>query len=98
MAKFCQDTATLNKAAAPVGSPDTPAKSARLLRVFSANQLTVDDLLKVAPSAIKADAKLLADTINAAIKADSLEGLSQAAGVGQRVAAFCSQNMDGTPK
>ena len=62
------------------------------------NQTTLDDFLKAAPRAIKTDAQLLADTINAAIKADSLEGLSQAAGVGQRVAAYCGQNIDGTPK
>ena len=42
--------------------------------------------------------KAFADTINEAVQANSLAGLSKAAGVGQRIAAYCGQNIDGTPK
>jgi hypothetical protein len=95
-AKFCLDTASLNRSAAVVGTPDTASKSARLLVVFKGNRATLDHFVKVAPNAIRSDARLLAETINAAVKANSLSGLSQAAGVGQRVADYCGQNADGT--
>ena len=93
---FCQDTATLIKAAAPVGAPDTPAKDAQILKIFRNMQPIINDLLKTAPSDIKTDAQLLVETINAAIKADSMDNFGPAGGTGQRMAAYCGLNGDGT--
>src|SRR5258705_10544179 len=95
--KFCQDTATLGKATAPVGAPDTAAKDAQILKVFRDIQATINDLVKTAPSDIKTDAQLLVETINAAIKADSMDNFGTAGGTGQRMAAYCGLNGDGTP-
>jgi hypothetical protein len=95
--RFCQDNSTLDKAIAPIGPPDDAAKSAQLLQVFKDNQAKIDDFGKTAPSDIKADAQLIVTTINAAVKANSLDGLSVLGGVGQRVDAYCGQNSDGTP-
>ena len=95
--KFCQDTATLDKAVAPVGAPDTPEKDAQILKIFKDNQATLDDLGKTAPSDINTDARLLLETINAAIKADSMDNFGTAGGTGPRIAAYCGQNIDGTP-
>ena len=95
--KFCQDVATLGKATAPVGVPDTAAKDAQILRVFRDIQATINDLVKTAPSDIKTDTQLLVETINAAIKADSMDNFGTAGGTGQRMATYCGLNGDGTP-
>ncbi len=95
--KFCQDAATLGKATAPVGAPDTPEKDAQILKIFKDIQTTINDLVKTAPSEIKTDAQLLVETINAAIKADSMDNFGTAGGTGQRMAAYCGLNGDGTP-
>ena len=95
--KFCQDTAALGKATAPVGVPDTAAKDAQILKVFKDLQATINDLVKTAPSDIKTDAQLLVETIDAAIKADSMDNFGTAGGTGQRMATYCGLNGDGTP-
>ena len=95
--KFCQDTATLAKAVAPVGAPDTPEKDAQILKIFKANQATLDDFGKTAPSDISTDAQLLLQTINAAVKANSMDSFGTAGGTGPRIATYCGQNIDGTP-
>jgi hypothetical protein len=95
--KFCQDTATLANATAPVGTPDTPEKDAQILKIFKDIQATINDLVKTAPSDIKTDAQLLVETINAAIKADSMNNFGPAGGTGQRMATYCGLNGDGTP-
>ena len=95
--KFCEDTATLGKATAPVGAPDTPEKDAQILKIFKDIQATINDLVKTAPSDIKTDAQLLVETINAAIKADSMDNFGPAGGTGERMAAYCGLNGDGTP-
>jgi hypothetical protein len=95
--KFCQDNSTMHSLTAPVGTPEDGAKSAQLLQIFKDNQATINDFAKTAPSEIQADAQLLVKTISAAIKANSLDGLSKAAGVGGRVDAYCQQTSTGTP-
>ena len=95
--KFCQDTAALGKATAPVGTPDTPEKDAQILKIFKDLQATINDIVTSAPGDIKTDAQLLVETINAAIKADSMDNFGTAGGTGQRIAAYCGLNADGTP-
>jgi hypothetical protein len=95
--KFCEETATLGKATAAVGAPDTPEKDAQILKIFKDIQATINDLVKTAPSDIRTDAQLLVETINAAIKADSMDNFGPAGGTGQRMAAYCGLNGDGTP-
>lgn len=95
--RFCQDTATLIKAAAPVGAPDTPEKDAQILKIFKDLQATINDIGKTAPSDIETDAQLLVETITAAVKADSMDNFGPAGGTGQRMAAYCGLNGDGTP-
>lgn len=91
--KFCQDNATLDKIAGSVSSP------AEAVQVLKSKQSTIDDFSKTAPSDVKTDAQALVTAANAAIKANSIDGLTAPAiqTVGQRVDAFCGQDAGGNP-
>ena len=95
--RFCRDTSVLGKATAPVGVPDTAEKDAQMLSILKGVQATINDLVKTAPGEIRTDAQLLVETMNAAIKADSMANFGTAGGTGARIAAFCGLNNDGTP-
>jgi hypothetical protein len=95
--KFCDDVATIDKLLAPVGAPDTPDKDAQFVKIFKDNLATVNDFGKTAPSAIKADSVLLTNTINAVVKANSMDGFPAGAEAGGRMGAYCGLNNDGTP-
>ncbi len=69
-AAFCKDNATLDKATASVTNAN------QLLQALKANQSTITDFGKVAPSAIKSDAEVLVSGANAAISANSAAHLT----------------------
>jgi Spy/CpxP family protein refolding chaperone len=101
--KFCQDNATMHKVAGDgtQSTPDAAGRSAHLLKVYRDNQATINDLGKTAPAEVQVDAQLIMNTLNDAIKANSLDGVSaKASSVSpafDRVDVYCRQSSSGTP-
>jgi hypothetical protein len=91
-ASFCADNAKLDKATASDNS------LAELLKTLRANQSTVGDFGKTAPSAIRAQAQVLVTGADTAIKANNTAsfGTQKFASAGKAVDAFCGQDAGGT--
>ncbi len=91
-ASFCAANATLDKATASVTTPD------ELLTALKANQSVIDEFGKTAPSAIKAQAQVLVQGADAAIKANSAKVFSTTkfASAGQAVDTYCGQGANGS--
>jgi hypothetical protein len=88
---FCADNAKLDKATAS----DTTL--GQLLTTLKANQSTLDDFGKAAPSAIKAKAQVLVTGAQTAIKSNSTAAFSpQFETAGKAVDAYCGQDAQGT--
>lgn len=94
-AAFCRDNAAIDQGIIANG---TLASAAGLLAYFEANQETIDDFGRTAPSDIRDDAQFLVDAVHAAISANdgtSLAG-AEVQDAGARVDDYCGQNADGT--
>jgi hypothetical protein len=91
-ASFCAANATLDKATASVTTPD------QLLAALKANQSSIAQFGKTAPSAIKAQAQLLVQGATAAIKGDSVKAFNtqKFATAGQAVDTYCGQGANGS--
>ncbi|HET9104915.1 MAG TPA: hypothetical protein VFN55_16305 [Solirubrobacteraceae bacterium] len=92
-ATFCRDNATIDKAtASATTAPD-------LLKGLKATQSAITEFGHAAPAAISAQAKLLVDGANAAIKANDASGFATAKFVaaGKAVNSYCGQQADGSP-
>jgi hypothetical protein len=91
-ASFCAANATLDKATASVTTPD------QLLAALKANQSAIDEFGKTAPSAIQAQAQVLVQGANAAIKANSVKAFNtqKFATAGQAVDTYCGQGANGS--
>ena len=85
-AKFCADYATLGKAT--TGSPPP----AQLVQILKANQASIDDLEKSAPSTLKTDAQTAVNALNAYIKANNglaLAGGANVVAAGNHIDSVC---------
>jgi hypothetical protein len=91
---FCADNAKLAKATASAKTLGD------VLRDLRANQSTVDDFGKKAPSAIKAQAQFLVTATQAAIRSDSTGafGTRKFADAGRAVGDYCGQPVRGNSK
>jgi hypothetical protein len=91
-ASFCADNAKLDKATA------SDSSLGELLKTLKANQSTVEDFGKTAPSAIRAQAQVLVTGADTAIKSNNTASFNtqKFAGAGKAVDAFCGQNAGGT--
>jgi hypothetical protein len=88
---FCADNAKLDKATA------SDSTLAELVKTLKANQSTVEAFGKAAPSAIKAQAEVLVNGTQAAIKSGTTAAFStQFEKAGKAVDAYCGQNAAGT--
>jgi hypothetical protein len=90
---FCADNAKLNQATAANSTLD------QLLSTLKANQATIDDFGRTAPSDIKAKAQLLVSGAHAAIKVNTAAAFATAKYVdtGKTVDAYCGQDAKGNP-
>jgi hypothetical protein len=91
-ASFCAANATLDKATGSVKTPD------ELLAALKANRSAIDAFQKSAPSAISAEAQVLVNGANAAIKANSVAAFNtqKFATAGQAVDTYCGQQANGS--
>jgi hypothetical protein len=92
-AKFCADTATIDKATA--GTHTT----AELIPIFEANEKTVMDFQGVAPSAVVASAGTLAQAVRNAVNSGNANAFATPSIMKAEVAVnrFCGLNADGSP-
>jgi hypothetical protein len=92
-AKFCADTATIDKATAG------PKTTSALVPIFEANIKTIKDFQAVAPSAIVDSAGTLVQAVRTAVNTGDAQAFATPAIMKALVAVntFCGLNADGTP-
>jgi hypothetical protein len=92
-AKFCADTAVIDKATAGEHT------QAQLIAIFEANVKTIKDFQGVAPAAVVASAGTLVQAVRTAVNTGNAGAFASPAITRAEAAVntFCSLNVDGTP-
>jgi hypothetical protein len=92
-AKFCADTAILDKATSVATAPSD------LIPIFESNVKTLNDFQGTAPSSIVATAGTLVQAVRNAVNSGNAQAFTTPAIMNdiQKVSTFCGLNIDGTP-
>jgi len=92
-AKFCADTAAIDKATSVATTPSD------LIPIFESNVKTLNDFQGTAPSAIVATAGTLVQAVRTAVNSGDADAFTTPAIMNDivKVSTFCGLNIDGSP-